>query len=630
MSKITVLTMISALFVFAFACTAFAEETEETKEPPLPVGGWAPAEAVSVPDDIVVVGNDDSNELQSSESKINADPNSVFAKGAARIGFDALDPAQQKLYKAIHQEVLEFMDEESDLKPTPVDVGNSVEDTYIFGVANYSGLGITDDQEALKAYYAYDYDHPALYWFSNQVVYNANNLYLCTEEEYASVNERERLNTLVEQSVKSYVNFAKQGADRLDQVALVHDKIVNDIDYAYQKDGKTPEDAKWAHGVHGVFDPHYKLAVCEGYADAFALILNYMEIPNYYIVGNAGTEGPGGGSGHAWNAFYDDAHQRYLYMDLTWDDLGEDGYSYEFFGMPMNDFEESHFEYVSDAKKGEDWLYDIAGTYNDDFLGTYYNRGGFYYDGSIDANALVADAKAKAARAGGWVSILCPDEDTIAEIAGALGIGTEHYTATYTGYTYRYLTAPAGGDHTHAWTDSVYTWAPDNSQVFALRICEAPNCDVIAEMETVNTTAKITKKATYTAKGQTTYSAEFVTPVFQAQSKTITDIPVLAKKANPMKVKATTKTVKVKNLKKKALTVAPLKVTSAKGKLKYKLVSGNAKSKKALKLNTKNGKVTVKKKTKKGTYKLKVKVTAAGTTAFKPLSKTVNITVKVR
>ena len=97
-----------------------------------------------------------------------------------------------------------------------------------------------------------------------------------------------------------------------------------------------------------------------------------------------------------------------------------------------------------------------------------------------------------------------------------------------------------------------------------------------------------------------------------------------------MKVKAAAKTVKVKTLKKKALTVVPLKVTSAKGKVTYKVVGGNAKSKKALKLNTKNGKVTVKKKTKKGKYQIKVKVTAAGTTEFKALSKTVTVTVNAK
>ena len=100
--------------------------------------------------------------------------------------------------------------------------------------------------------------------------------------------------------------------------------------------------------------------------------------------------------------------------------------------------------------------------------------------------------------------------------------------------------------------------------------------------------------------------------------------------AQPMKVTAAKKTLKVKKLKKKAQTIKPLTIRGAKGKVTYKLVGGNAKSKKALKFNKKTGKVTVKKKTKKGTYKIKVRVNAAGNLYYKSGYKNVWITVKVK
>lgn len=102
------------------------------------------------------------------------------------------------------------------------------------------------------------------------------------------------------------------------------------------------------------------------------------------------------------------------------------------------------------------------------------------------------------------------------------------------------------------------------------------------------------------------------------------------KKDQPMIVKATTKLVKVKALKKKTQTVTPISIKKAQGKVTYKLVSGDAKSKKVLKLNKKTGKVTVKKGTKKGTYKLKVKVLSAGTKEHKAGDKTVTITVRAK
>ncbi|MBQ9014530.1 MAG: FMN-binding protein [Firmicutes bacterium] len=104
------------------------------------------------------------------------------------------------------------------------------------------------------------------------------------------------------------------------------------------------------------------------------------------------------------------------------------------------------------------------------------------------------------------------------------------------------------------------------------------------------------------------------------------------KSAQNIKVTAAAKTFKAKALKKKAKSfklTSAVKVTGAKGKVTYTVKPANAKSKKALKY--KNGKITVKKKTKKGTYKVKVTVNAAATDKYlaaKPVTKTLTIKVK--
>ena len=107
-----------------------------------------------------------------------------------------------------------------------------------------------------------------------------------------------------------------------------------------------------------------------------------------------------------------------------------------------------------------------------------------------------------------------------------------------------------------------------------------------------------------------------------------------AKKANPLTAKAKTVTVKYKKVKKKNQMVKrskAIKVSKAQGKVSYKLVSvKKAKFKKYFKVNAKNGNITVKKKIKKGTYKVKIKVTAAGNAGFRSGSKTVTVTVKVK
>lgn len=182
----------------------------------------------------------------------------------------------------------------------------------------------------------------------------------------------------------------------------------------------------------------------------------------------------------------------------------------------------------------------------------------------------------------------------------------------------------------HDWQAPTYKWSSDYKTVTATRTCANNSEAACTETKTVSTTSRVSKAPTYTTEGQTTYTAAFEGSIFKTQTKTVSNIAKLAKKANPMTVKVVKKTLKVKALKKKAKTIAPITVNNAKGKVTYKCVSGTAKSKKALKLNTKTGKITVKKATKKGTYALKVKVSAAGMVDYKAASKTVTIKVEVK
>ena len=519
--------VLPALVVFAFFTTPLSVSAAETKgtsaeqpvseeERVLPVGGWAPAEAVFLSEDIEISNGSHMRKGSRGSSKLDSD--SVFTKGVSSVGYNALaTEAKQSFYRAIDEAATEFMDSEYDLEPT--------DEMYIVAEVNFYDLGITDPADALQVFYAYDYDHPGYYWISNSLMYSSYNLYLCTEPEYASVETRLEINTLVSAGVKEYAQLAGQETDPLEKIAVVHDKIVNDIDYAYENDGSTPETAKWAHSVQGVFDPQHKLAVCEGYADTFALTMNYLGIPNYYIVGTASSAGAGGGGGHAWNAVSADGGSTYMYMDLTWDDCSEDGYSYQYFGMPASDFETTHYKNDSTGQ-GSNWLYEITGQLNDSFEGTYYYKGGFYYDGSVsDVSAFVSAAKAKASRAGGWVSFMCPDTNRLWDIADELGMSSlSYYTASYKESSYYYMITPVGIIHSHSWGAPEYTWSSDFSTVTAVRICHAANCDLGTETETVNTSSVETLSCT--DAGTITYTAQFKNEAFAAQTKTVSVAPL--------------------------------------------------------------------------------------------------------
>ena len=109
------------------------------------------------------------------------------------------------------------------------------------------------------------------------------------------------------------------------------------------------------------------------------------------------------------------------------------------------------------------------------------------------------------------------------------------------------------------------------------------------------------------------------------------DKPVV-KKANTIKVTPKTVTLKASKLKKKTQTVKASKaftVKNAKGTVTYKLTKKDKKAKSKIKV-AKNGKITVKKGLKKGKYTIKVKVTAAGTRAYKAKSKTLTVKIRVK
>ena len=102
-----------------------------------------------------------------------------------------------------------------------------------------------------------------------------------------------------------------------------------------------------------------------------------------------------------------------------------------------------------------------------------------------------------------------------------------------------------------------------------------------------------------------------------------------ALKKQTLKVTTKKKTIKASALRKKAVTYKALTVKGNKGKLKYEKLSVN-KSKAKFTVNKKNGRITVKKGTKKGTYKIKIRITAAAAGDYKAAKKNVTVTVKVK
>lgn len=128
--------------------------------------------------------------------------------------------------------------------------------------------------------------------------------------------------------------------------------------------------------------------------------------------------------------------------------------------------------------------------------------------------------------------------------------------------------------------------------------------------------------AGYTIRDPSTYNSAMKVRIAPIKDKN--PIAVIAKKV-------TVKASKVKNKNQAIKRAKYLTVSNAQGKLSYKLTKvTKTKFKKYFKVNASTGKITVKKGLKKGTYKLKIKVTAAGNSNYLSGETSVTVTVKVK
>lgn len=108
----------------------------------------------------------------------------------------------------------------------------------------------------------------------------------------------------------------------------------------------------------------------------------------------------------------------------------------------------------------------------------------------------------------------------------------------------------------------------------------------------------------------------------------------IVKGDNPMAAGGKAVKVKASKVKKKNQNIIASKamtISHRQGKVSYSLLSvKKAKFRKHFKVNASTGAITVKKKLKKGTYKLQIRVTDTGNANYNPVSKTVTVTVKVK
>lgn len=131
-----------------------------------------------------------------------------------------------------------------------------------------------------------------------------------------------------DEAVAEYVSLANGATSEYEKALILHDALVENVFY---------QETSNSHGSYGALVEG--VAVCEGYAEAYQVLLEKVGIMSYVV------RGWGGGERHAWNLVRLDG--KFYYTDLTWDDAGsetEKPIFYAYFNMPEKYF----FDHTAD------------------------------------------------------------------------------------------------------------------------------------------------------------------------------------------------------------------------------------------------------------------------------------------
>lgn len=159
---------------------------------------------------------------------------------------------------------------------------------------------------------------------------------------------------------------------RYDFIKSIHDYLCETVIYS--------ENAASRYDAYGALVDN--AAVCQGYAEAFKVICDYYGVPCVTIVGTGVDEN--GSGDHMWNALQMEDGKWY-FIDVTWDDQGENTY-YDFFLVGEDTVSENFSGYTfgeSHIKDEVSYLPEIQ------FSETAYDSSGKFSGFSVPENSLI-------------------------------------------------------------------------------------------------------------------------------------------------------------------------------------------------------------------------------------------------
>lgn len=176
------------------------------------------------------------------------------------------------------------------------------------------------------------YDHPELFWLGNSYTYKYTkdgNVVQVSLSFNDTANNIESSKSKFESKANDILSKANTLSNNYEKEKYVHNALVSSVSY---NEKSSLNQSAYSAIVNGS-------TVCAGYARAFQYLLIKLNIPCYYVVGNASGD-------HAWNIVK--LGSGYYNVDVTWDYSSKSKYTY--FNRTDSDFNSSHIRQGKSVK----------------------------------------------------------------------------------------------------------------------------------------------------------------------------------------------------------------------------------------------------------------------------------------
>ena len=180
---------------------------------------------------------------------------------------------------------------------------------YAMPQVKLDGYSLTDAQ-ARTVIKALTDDHPEIFWLTGTIGCYSDNeeTVIRLYSNYSPEEVDARVNAL-RTAVNEFYATVPDGLSAFERQVLVHDFLIDSVEYDSNADDPnniSPD----VFTVYGAMVNH--VAVCEGYARAFQMLLNGLGVECVGLMGQSQ------GENHMWNAVKED--DLWYQTDVTWDD----------------------------------------------------------------------------------------------------------------------------------------------------------------------------------------------------------------------------------------------------------------------------------------------------------------------